>query len=74
MCTKVCPHGVFNVEEGKVILENPENCMECGACQRNCPVGALSVDYGVGCAAAMIYSAITGKEESCGCDMKSTKC
>jgi len=41
--------------------------MECGACQLNCPTGAISVESGVGCAAAMIYAALTGKKEAtCG--------
>jgi hypothetical protein len=43
--------------------------MECGACQLNCPTSAIAVDSGVGCAAAMIVAALTGKKEcaaSCG--------
>jgi formate hydrogenlyase subunit 6/NADH:ubiquinone oxidoreductase subunit I len=41
--------------------------MECGACQKNCPVAAIQVETGVGCASAMIRGALTGKEPSCGC-------
>jgi len=37
--------------------------MECGACQINCPSGAIAVDSGVGCAAAMIMAALRGKDE-----------
>jgi hypothetical protein len=37
--------------------------MECGACQLNCPSGAIAVDSGVGCAAAMIKAALRGKDE-----------
>jgi ferredoxin len=48
-------------------LQRPERCMECGACQKNCPVSAISVESGVGCAYAMIYAALTGsKEITCG--------
>jgi ferredoxin len=44
-----------------------EACVECGACQLSCPTGALVVDSGVGCAAAMIRAALRGrKEASCG--------
>ena len=68
MCSTVCPHGVFERNDGKVSLCFPENCMECGACQLNCPNGAIKVNSGVGCAAAMIYAALTGKKETtCGC-------
>lgn len=68
MCTSVCPHAVFARNNGKVSLVNPSNCMECGACQVNCPTGAIAVDSGVGCATAMIYAAIKGsKEPTCSC-------
>lgn len=32
----------------------PASCMECGACAINCPVEAISVRPGVGCAAAIV--------------------
>ncbi len=67
MCSHVCPHGVFVVEERRTRIVRAEACMECGACMCNCPTGALQVDSGVGCAAAMIYAALTGKTEvACG--------
>jgi NAD-dependent dihydropyrimidine dehydrogenase PreA subunit len=67
MCTMVCPHSVFVAGDRVVQLVRPDACMECGACQRNCPTGALFVDSGVGCAAAMIYAALRGlKEPTCG--------
>ena len=67
MCTSVCPHAVFSRENGKVSLCAPQRCMECGACQLNCPTGAIRVNSGVGCAAAMMLAAIKGeKEVSCG--------
>jgi NAD-dependent dihydropyrimidine dehydrogenase PreA subunit len=67
MCSVVCPHGVLSLGEKTAVLAHPEDCMECGACRTNCPTGAISVDSGVGCAAAMIYAALTGKKEpTCG--------
>lgn len=65
-CIDVCPHGVFAPGPDAVVLVNADDCMECGACQRNCPTSAVTVDAGVGCASAMIRAAITGGEETCG--------
>jgi NAD-dependent dihydropyrimidine dehydrogenase PreA subunit len=65
MCCIVCPHAVFASGEDAAELVNPEACMECGACQKNCPTGAITVDSGVGCAAAMIMAALTGQKEAC---------
>jgi NAD-dependent dihydropyrimidine dehydrogenase PreA subunit len=66
-CTEVCPHAVFAMNGGKARLESIADCMECGACALNCKQGAISVDSGVGCASAMILTALTRrKEPSCG--------
>ncbi len=64
MCSLVCPHAVFAMNERVAQLVRPEACMECGACQLNCPTDAIMVDSGVGCASAMIYAALTGKKEA----------
>ncbi|KPL16087.1 MAG: hypothetical protein AMS26_05880 [Bacteroides sp. SM23_62] len=68
MCCIVCPHGVF-APNGKVVqIVNRSLCMECGACQQNCPAHAISVESGVGCATAMFMSALKGKNEAaCSC-------
>ena len=67
MCSIVCPHAVFERKNKTVYMVRPENCMECGACQLNCPMGAVTVESGVGCATAMMYAALTGKKEAtCG--------
>jgi len=69
MCWRVCPHAVFAENGRKADLAHAEACMECGACQLNCPADAIRVQSGVGCAAAMINSALRGKnhqaEECC---------
>ena len=46
-CTEVCPHGVF--AEGSIHAElvATSDCMECGACAKNCPVQAIEVLSGV---------------------------
>jgi NAD-dependent dihydropyrimidine dehydrogenase PreA subunit len=76
MCAIVCPHGVFAVDDRAPAaqLVRWEACMECGACQRNCPTDAIAVDSGVGCAAAMIAAALTGKEPACGPDTGESCC
>jgi NAD-dependent dihydropyrimidine dehydrogenase PreA subunit len=69
-CIEVCPHGVFGMEDRKAVILDRDRCMECGACANNCAFGALRVDKGVGCAAAIINGMITGGEPSCGCGGK----
>ena len=67
MCTIVCPHEVFSIVHKKSVIVNRDLCMECGACATNCPVHAISVTPGVGCAAYIIQTWIRGKEAAtCG--------
>lgn len=67
-CVEVCPHGVFVMEEKRARVTDRDRCMECGACSLNCEYGAIGVDSGVGCAAAIITGMLTGSEPTCGCD------
>ena len=67
MCAIVCPHHVFNVENGKAVIIDIDSCMECGACSKNCRFGALSVRSGVGCAAGILNGILRGTEASCDC-------
>ncbi|PKN37108.1 MAG: ferridoxin [Deltaproteobacteria bacterium HGW-Deltaproteobacteria-2] len=66
MCLDVCPHEVFRMNTKHVVIQNRDACMECGACSQNCPADAISVQSGVGCAAAVINS-ILGKDGECCC-------
>ena len=66
-CIEVCPHGVFAMDGIKARIAEKDLCMECGACALNCPVSAIEVNAGVGCAAAIIMGWLTGKEPTCGC-------
>ena len=63
MCAAVCPHAVFDQNGRTITLAHTENCMECGACQLNCPTGAIAVESGVGCATSMMIAAVTGKRQ-----------
>jgi len=71
MCLSVCPHAVLSLTNGRARIENRDACMECGACARNCPTEAITVSAGVGCAAAVINAALSGKNPSCGCTVES---
>ena len=67
-CVEVCPHAVYEMDGRLAVLVNQSACMECGACQLNCVTGAIHVESGVGCASAMIQSALKGsKEVECSC-------
>jgi len=74
MCVEVCPHEVFAISNRKASILDKDRCMECSACVTNCAFGALAVDKGVGCAAALINSLITGGEPSCDCSSGNTTC
>lgn len=64
-CVEVCPHGVFQMENGKAIVRDRDLCMECGACALNCAFSAISVRSGVGCAYALLLSELTRGNKSC---------
>jgi len=75
-CLQVCPHGVFTEGKDHVELSNGRACMECGACALNCPVQAIDVQSGVGCAWAMIGAALRGKDmdTECSCGGDDSSC
>ncbi len=67
MCLMVCPRAVLGMDNGNAFIADRDACMECGACARNCPTEALFVQAGVGCAAAVINSALGRDGASCCC-------
>ena len=89
-CVEVCPHDVFALVRPPPRADGAsgpsraphrisqivarDRCMECGACALNCDFGALAVNSGVGCAAALINSMITGGEPSCDCEDSAAGC
>ena len=60
ICPAVCPHLILEIRGSKVAIRNRDECMECGACALNCPVKAITVDAGVGCASGMINRWLAG--------------
>lgn len=67
MCSVVCPHRVFAKGAGAAELVDPGSCMECGACALNCEPGAIKVKSDVGCASAMMISALTCRSGAACC-------
>jgi NAD-dependent dihydropyrimidine dehydrogenase PreA subunit len=70
LCSEVCPHGVFKMENKRAVITDRDRCMECGACASNCAYGAITVKPGVGCAAAMILGLLRYGDmdkAECGC-------
>ena len=73
LCEIVCPHAVFQVNNGKAAIVDRDACMECGACARNCPADAIAVESGVGCATGIIIGTVRGTEPTCDCSRRSDK-
>ena len=48
MCLSVCPHAVFEIDNGHARIVDRDACMECGASALNCPEEAITVNAGVG--------------------------
>ncbi len=48
-CIKICPHRVLAFSDKKALLAFEGRCIECGACQLNCPDAAIEVTKGTGC-------------------------
>jgi len=65
MCETVCPHRVFTVQQGKARVVDRDGCMECGACALNCPVTAIALTPGVGCAAYIIQKWLGKGQTAC---------
>ncbi len=68
-CMDVCPHAVWALDPerdgGRVRIVDRDACIECGACQLNCPTGAARVNSGVGCATALLNQALGRTTEAC---------
>lgn len=42
-CVDVCPVRVFAKENDKIVVKEPESCIQCRACEANCPTQAIEV-------------------------------
>jgi len=45
ICVDTCPVNVYDLDEksGKAKVINLEDCIECLACEENCPEGAIKI-------------------------------
>ena len=62
-----------DLKEKRAVIVDRDACMECGACSSNCPVDAINVKSGVGCATGIIIGALQGTEPTCDCGSESGK-
>ena len=47
-CVDVCPMDCIHGEDGDAQLYiNPDDCIDCGACEPECPVGAIFYEDGL---------------------------
>ncbi len=66
MCITVCPQEVWQLQDRKAAIVDRDGCMECSACATNCAEAAITVRKGVGCANAIISSALgRGEQTEC---------
>jgi ferredoxin len=69
MCVEVCPRNVITMKGKKAFINDKDACLECGACAKNCAFDAITGDFGVGCAAAMINGLLRyGNPDKGSCD------
>lgn len=67
MCITVCPQAVWQMEAKRARIADLDACMECSACQMNCEAQAVTVRRGVGCASALISSALGRSQDEVCC-------
>ena len=40
-CVEVCPVDIYELQDGKALVDNIDDCIECCACVESCPEGAI---------------------------------
>jgi NAD-dependent dihydropyrimidine dehydrogenase PreA subunit len=43
ICVDVCPVEVFEIKDGKSVVVNLDECIECMACETQCPEVAIEI-------------------------------
>ncbi|UCF45573.1 MAG: 4Fe-4S binding protein [Candidatus Bathyarchaeota archaeon] len=42
-CVNTCPVGIYEINDGKSVPVNADECLVCRACEAQCPEGAIQV-------------------------------
>ena len=42
-CVNTCPVMVYEIQDGKAVPVKVEECLDCRACEAQCPEGAIQV-------------------------------
>lgn len=42
-CERICPGNLIKREEGKAHIERPQDCWDCAACVKACPMNAIKL-------------------------------
>ncbi|MBU7582266.1 MAG: ferredoxin family protein [Nostoc sp. TH1S01] len=45
-CVEVCPVDCFYEGNNRLVIA-PDECIDCGVCEPECPAGAILPDYGI---------------------------
>ena len=43
-CMDNCPVGVFQKQDGKIVVVNPDECISCRVCEQVCPNTCVKVE------------------------------
>ena len=63
--SEISKQQVWQLRDKKAAIVDRDACMECSACAVNCAEGAISVRKGVGCASALVASALGLRQTEC---------
>ncbi|MGI5837368.1 MAG: ATP-binding protein [Chloroflexota bacterium] len=42
-CVDTCPAAVLELQDGKAVVVNPDDCLGCESCVSVCPTGSITI-------------------------------